>query len=201
MIYAYLGLGSNIGDREVQLEEAIRILDTYEGVQVTQKSPIYETEPVGYVDQPQFLNQCVEIQTNLKPHDLLQVCLNTEQQLYRVRDIRWGPRTLDVDILLYGNQIIEEENLIVPHPRMLERAFVLIPLNDIAADVIEPHSNNKIGNIVMTDNSVRKYKGWEVINMWEIGGVEINNSVVLAPIVGVCSCGTFEQTSNVQDPY
>ncbi|MGJ5710678.1 2-amino-4-hydroxy-6-hydroxymethyldihydropteridine diphosphokinase [Staphylococcus equorum] len=159
MEYAYLGLGSNVGERASQLDEAIRILDNTDGIQVTQKSPIYETEPVGYVDQPQFLNQCIEIYTSLTPQDLLKECLHAEQQLHRVRDIRWGPRTLDVDILLFGNHIIDEENLNVPHPRMLERAFVLIPLNDIASDCVEPHSNKKIGSIVTADDSVKEYKG------------------------------------------
>ncbi len=88
MEYAYLGLGSNVGERASQLDEAIRILDNTDGIQVTQKSPIYETEPVGYVDQPQFLNQCIEIYTSLTPQDLLKECLHTEQQLHRVRDIR-----------------------------------------------------------------------------------------------------------------
>lgn len=158
MIKAYLGLGSNVGDRVAQLDEAIRILNASYGVTVTKVSPIYETEPVGYVDQPQFLNLCLEVQTLLTAQELLQVCMETEQQLHRVRDIRWGPRTLDVDILLYGNQIIDETDLVVPHARMFERAFVLIPLNDIASDVVEPHSNEKIANLVTTDDSVKKYR-------------------------------------------
>ena len=158
MEYAYLGLGSNVGEREVQLKKAIRILNEKDGIHVTQISPIYETEPVGYVDQPQFLNQCIEIQTSLKPHALLNACLDTEQQLHRVRDIRWGPRTLDVDVLLYGDQVVEEDDLIVPHPRMLDRSFVLIPLNDIASDCIVPLTNKKVGNLVTTDNSVKKYQ-------------------------------------------
>lgn len=158
MINAYLGLGSNVGDRAAQLDEAIRILNATNGITVTKVSPIYETEPVGYVDQPQFLNLCLEIQTSLTAQALLQVCMETEQQLHRVREIHWGPRTLDVDILLYGNHIIDEADLIVPHPRMLERAFVLIPLNDIASDVVEPNSIEKIGNLVHTDDSVKLYK-------------------------------------------
>ncbi|SCT35490.1 2-amino-4-hydroxy-6-hydroxymethyldihydropteridine diphosphokinase [Staphylococcus caeli] len=159
MVYAYLGLGSNIGDRKMQLEEAVHILNQKDGIKVTQTSPIYETEPVGYVEQPQFLNQCIEIETSLAPHELLKECLDIEQQLHRVRDVRWGPRTLDVDILLYGDRIVEEVDLTIPHPRMLERAFVLIPLNDIAKDVIEPRSHKTIGKLVMTDDSVKKYKG------------------------------------------
>ncbi|MBF7020760.1 2-amino-4-hydroxy-6-hydroxymethyldihydropteridine diphosphokinase [Staphylococcus sp. 18_1_E_LY] len=155
---AYLGLGSNVGDRLEQLESAIKILDQADGVQVSQISPVYETEPVGYVEQPNFLNLCVEVKTTLTPQQLLQQCFYTEHQLHRVRDIRWGPRTLDVDILLYENEIIEEENLTVPHPRMRERAFVLTPLNDIATDVVEPHTQLSIGELVIPDDTVKKYK-------------------------------------------
>lgn len=155
---AYLGLGSNVGDRLEQLESAIKILDNVDGVQISQISPVYETEPVGYVEQPNFLNLCVEVKTTLTPQQLLQQCFYTEQQLHRVRDIRWGPRTLDVDILLYENEIIEEETLTVPHPRMRERAFVLTPLNDIAADVVEPRTQLSIGELVIPDDTVKKYK-------------------------------------------
>ncbi|MCG1192036.1 2-amino-4-hydroxy-6-hydroxymethyldihydropteridine diphosphokinase [Staphylococcus epidermidis] len=158
MVKAYLGLGSNIGNRELQLNEAIKILHAYQGIQVTQVSHIYETEPVGYTNQPKFLNLCIEIETELNPQSLLKCCLATEQQLHRKREIRWGPRTLDVDILLFDDQIIEQDNLSVPHPRMKERSFVLIPLNDIATNQIEPISNKSIGQLVVTDNSVKKYK-------------------------------------------
>lgn len=158
MVKAYLGLGSNIGNRELQLNEAIKILHDYQGIQVTQVSHIYETEPVGYTNQPKFLNLCIEIETELNPQSLLKCCLTTEQQLHRKREIRWGPRTLDIDILLFGDQIIEQDNLSVPHPRMKERSFVLIPLNDIATKQIEPISNKSIGQLVVPDNSVKKYK-------------------------------------------
>lgn len=157
MVKAYLGLGSNIGDRAHQLQQAIRIIDQYQYIDVTSISPIYETEPVGYTDQPQFLNLCIEIETTLNPQELLKRCLETEEALHRVRKIRWGPRTLDVDILLYGNEIIEEDNLIIPHPRMTERAFVLIPLNDIASKHIEPRSQKLIENLVIADITVKRY--------------------------------------------
>ena len=157
MVKAYLGLGSNIGDRAHQLQQAIRIIDQYQYIDVTSISPIYETEPVGYTDQPQFLNLCIEIETTLNPQELLKRCLETEEALHRVRKIRWGPRTLDVDILLYGNEIIEEDNLIIPHPRMTERAFVLIPLNDIASKHIEPRSQKLIENLVIADSTVKRY--------------------------------------------
>ncbi|GGG98271.1 2-amino-4-hydroxy-6-hydroxymethyldihydropteridine diphosphokinase [Staphylococcus pragensis] len=158
MVQAYLGLGSNIGDREQQLQEAIRLIDSTEGIDVVQTSPIYETAPVGYTDQPNFLNLCIEINTELSSQALLQRCLETEQHLHRVRDIRWGPRTLDVDILLYGDEVVEEEDLSIPHPRMNERAFVLIPLNDIAPNKVEPRSHQTIGELVMADDTVKKYK-------------------------------------------
>ncbi|MCE5037230.1 2-amino-4-hydroxy-6-hydroxymethyldihydropteridine diphosphokinase [Staphylococcus haemolyticus] len=159
MVQAYLGLGSNIGDREQQLQDAIKIIDSIEGISVTKISPIYETAPVGYTEQPNFLNLCLEIETELEPKELLKYCLETEQRLNRVRDIRWGPRTLDVDILLYGDKVIEEDDLEVPHPRMGERAFVLIPLNDIASTQIEPRSNTRISDLVIPDDTVKKYKG------------------------------------------
>lgn len=157
MVKAYLGLGSNMGDRAHQLQQAIQIIDRFQHIDVASVSPIYETEPVGYTDQPQFLNLCIEIETTLNPQELLKRCLETEEALHRVRKIRWGPRTLDVDILLYGNEIIEEDNLIIPHPRMTERAFVLIPLNDIASKHIEPRSQKLIENLVIADSTVKRY--------------------------------------------
>ncbi|HCY8110812.1 TPA: 2-amino-4-hydroxy-6-hydroxymethyldihydropteridine diphosphokinase [Staphylococcus aureus] len=158
MIQAYLGLGSNIGDRESQLNDAIKILNEYDGINVSNISPIYETAPVGYTEQPNFLNLCVEIQTTLTVLQLLECCLKAEECLHRVRKERWGPRTLDVDILLYGEEMIDLPKLSVPHPRMNERAFVLIPLNDIAANVIEPRSKLKVKDLVFVDDSVKRYK-------------------------------------------
>lgn len=158
MIDAYLGLGSNMGDREAQLKEAIALLNAHEKINVVAISPIYETKPVGYTEQPDFLNLCLHIQTQLSAHDLLNVALETEAELHRVRQVRWGPRTMDIDILLYGDEIIEEDDLTVPHPRMTERAFVMVPLNDIASNVIEPHSGQKIQHLVPNDDTVVKYK-------------------------------------------
>ncbi|MEJ7321648.1 2-amino-4-hydroxy-6-hydroxymethyldihydropteridine diphosphokinase, partial [Staphylococcus epidermidis] len=100
-VQAYLGLGSNIGDRKQQLLKAIDLIGNIKGIKVTKQSSIYETAPIGYTDQPNFLNLCLEIETELSPQQLLKHCLDIEQQLHRVREIRWGPRTLDIDILLY----------------------------------------------------------------------------------------------------
>ena len=158
MVQAYLALGSNIGDRKQQLLKAIDLIGNIKGIKVTKQSSIYETAPIGYTDQPNFLNLCLEIETELSPQQLLKHCLDIEQQLHRVREIRWGPRTLDIDILLYSDNIIETDNLSIPHPRMQERAFVLIPLNDIASDKKDPRLNQKIHDLVFPDHTVKKYK-------------------------------------------
>ncbi|QMU09938.1 2-amino-4-hydroxy-6-hydroxymethyldihydropteridine diphosphokinase [Mammaliicoccus lentus] len=154
---AYLGLGSNIGERELQLEQAVTFLNSEEGIKVTQVSPIYETKPVGYTEQPDFLNMCIEISTELEALDLLKVCMMVEQQLHRVRNERWGPRTIDIDILLYDQSVIQSPDLEVPHPRMTERAFVMVPLNDIASNVVEPISKKYIWELLLNDEQVVKY--------------------------------------------
>jgi len=135
---AYISIGSNIGDRLHHLAEAVRALDSHERIEVTKVSSIYETAPVGYTDQADFLNLTVCVETSLDPYELLKACQYIENGLGRVRDIRWGPRTVDLDILLYNNDNIEAENLTVPHPRMGERAFVLVPLLEIAPTIGHP---------------------------------------------------------------
>lgn len=132
MNVAYLSIGSNIGDRLLHLTEAVRALHSHEGLTVTSVSSIYETAPVGFTDQADFLNMVVCVEAGLAAQELLDVCQKIEHGLGRIRDIRWGPRTADLDILLYNNDSIETESLVVPHPRMHERAFVLIPLLEIA---------------------------------------------------------------------
>lgn len=138
MNVAYLSVGSNIGDRLHHLKESIRALHSSIGTTVTSISSIYETAPVGYTNQADFLNLVVCIETDLTAQELLVECQSIEQELGRVRDIKWGPRTADLDILLYNKDIIETENLIVPHPRMHERAFVLVPLLEIAPLIAVP---------------------------------------------------------------
>ena len=138
MNIAYISIGSNIGDRLHHLTEAVRALHVHEGLLVTSVSSIYETAPVGYTDQADFLNMVVCVETGLEAQEILVICQEIEHELGRVRDIRWGPRTADLDILLYNNDTIETETLIVPHPRMHERAFVLIPLLEIAPLMASP---------------------------------------------------------------
>lgn len=120
------------------LAEAVRMLHLTTGIHIQQSSTIYETDPVGYVEQDPFLNVVVKAQTELSAADLLRRTQEIENELGRTRDIRWGPRTLDIDILLYDHLYIQEGNLLVPHPRMCERAFVMVPLAEIAPDILIP---------------------------------------------------------------
>jgi len=144
----YLGLGSNLGDREYYLLQAIRLLNKHKDIHVNRVSSIYETAPVGYVNQGPFLNMVAEIETSLNPLDLLEQTLRIENTLDRKREIHWGPRTIDVDILLYNQEIIHEKNLIIPHPRMMERAFVLIPLVEIAPELSVPGKDIKMKDLL-----------------------------------------------------
>lgn len=127
----YLSIGTNIGERYKNLQHAIRLLRDIEGVVVVRISSVYETAAVGFTDQADFLNIAVYVKTVLSSEEMLEVCQSIETELGRVREFRWGPRIIDLDILLYNYENIETESLIIPHPRMYERAFVLVPLVDI----------------------------------------------------------------------
>ncbi|WP_010531193.1 2-amino-4-hydroxy-6-hydroxymethyldihydropteridine diphosphokinase [Lentibacillus jeotgali] len=131
----YLALGSNIEPREKYLTRALEALNAHRQITIIKKSSIYQTDPVGYTDQAEFLNMVIELDTSLLPMELLDVCQAIEKQLGRRREIRFGPRTIDLDILMYNQENRETERLILPHPRMLERAFVLIPLGEIAPEL------------------------------------------------------------------
>ncbi|MBP2242612.1 2-amino-4-hydroxy-6-hydroxymethyldihydropteridine diphosphokinase [Cytobacillus eiseniae] len=135
---AYIALGSNIGERYEYLQQAIEELHALLEVDVVNTSSIYETDPVGYEDQGPFLNMVILVRTELKPIELLDKCLEIEKTLGRKRDIRWGPRTIDLDILMYNQENIKTEKLFVPHPRMHERAFVLIPLLEVQPSIKLP---------------------------------------------------------------
>jgi 2-amino-4-hydroxy-6-hydroxymethyldihydropteridine diphosphokinase len=128
---AYIALGSNIGDREGLLLSALDSIDGHPGISLERFSGIYETDPVGYSDQPAFLNMVIAVRTTLEPLELLRVLLKLELKLGRTREIRFGPRTIDLDLLLYDEVVMDLEELTLPHPRMMERAFVLVPLNDV----------------------------------------------------------------------
>ena len=137
MAIAYLSAGSNLGERTANLDEAVAQLDRI-GSFVRRVSSVYETEPVGFRDQPWFLNIAVEIETVLSPLELLDHCQAIEQDLGRIRTFQDAPRTLDLDILLYDDLALDSPKLTVPHPRMAERRFVLAPLAEIAPEVLHP---------------------------------------------------------------
>lgn len=132
MAIAYLGLGSNIGDREANLSSAIQKISEVPGIEITKISSRYKTKPYGKTDQPDFMNMAVEVDTNLTPLDLLETVLGVEHELGRVRNEVWGPRNIDIDILLYEDLELQLTDLKVPHPEMHLRSFVIDPLNEIA---------------------------------------------------------------------
>lgn len=133
----FLGLGSNLGDREANLTRGVALLGA-DGFAVTARSSVYETEPVGGPPQGPFLNQVLRGETDLQPESLLAVCLRTEAALGRVRRERFGPRVLDIDVLLYGDRAQDAPGLELPHPRLHERLFVLVPLAEVGAEALHP---------------------------------------------------------------
>jgi 2-amino-4-hydroxy-6-hydroxymethyldihydropteridine diphosphokinase len=137
MSVAYIGIGSNLGDREFNCKQAIGLL-RQKGITVRKESSLYETKPWGVTDQPLFLNMAIEIETNLKPFELLRTLKDIEKEMGREETFLWGPRIIDLDILLYDNCIIDGEGLKIPHPHMQDREFVLRPLCEIAGDVTHP---------------------------------------------------------------
>ena len=146
-IIAYIGIGSNIGERSNNLDCAIEMLNLTNGIEVTAVSSYINTAPVGYTEQPDFLNAAVEVKTTLSAQELLGVCNHIERALKRERIIRWGPRTIDLDILLYGDLILCDNKLTIPHPRMINREFVIKPLYEIAPQAIHPVLKQSISDI------------------------------------------------------
>lgn len=138
-IPAYIALGANLGDRQANIEAALERLRAHSDIQVQTVSQLYETQAVGGpADSPPFLNAAARIATTLSPHKLLAVLLGIESDLGRVRHARWEPRLIDLDILLYGDLIVSNDDLVIPHPLMHERRFVLQPLAEIAPDAVHP---------------------------------------------------------------
>ena len=127
----YLSLGSNIGNRQGYIESAIELVGKTEGIKILKKSGLYETSPVGYVEQDLFLNAVIKIKTDFSEREILKIINKIENELDRKREIRWGPRTIDIDILIFSDKKINETDLIIPHKEMLNRLFVLVPLVEI----------------------------------------------------------------------
>jgi 2-amino-4-hydroxy-6-hydroxymethyldihydropteridine diphosphokinase len=137
---AYVGLGANLGPREATLLRAVDLIAAVPGVEVLELSSFADTEPVGVEDQPDFLNGALAVETTLSPRDLLNALLSVERELGRVREDgeRWGPRTIDLDLLLYGDEALDEPGLTVPHPRLHERRFALEPLAELEPELVIP---------------------------------------------------------------
>jgi 2-amino-4-hydroxy-6-hydroxymethyldihydropteridine diphosphokinase len=164
MATAFIGLGSNLGDRTATLRTAIQRLEALG--RITGISSLYETEPVGYLEQPSFLNAVVALETALTPADLLRALLGIERDLGRVRSFPNAPRTLDLDLLLVDNVILDTPDLTLPHPRLHGRAFVLVPLAEIAAQVVHPGSGKTMQKLLRAlpdQGGVEVYApaGWE----------------------------------------
>ncbi|MCL4114211.1 UNVERIFIED_CONTAM: hypothetical protein GTU68_031856 [Idotea baltica] len=160
-IISYLLLGNNLGDQESILTRARILISLHIGA-ILSISKLYETAPWGELDQANFLNQAISIKTRLAPEELMQAIIKIEKILGKEKRTKWGPRTIDIDILLYNNDIINQANLEIPHPRMLSRNFVLIPLSEIAEEVIHPIAKKSIKELVgmcIDKGEVGLYKG------------------------------------------
>lgn len=156
----YLGLGSNVGDRVNYLQSAIELLGLA-GIVIQQESELYETSPVGGVEQASFLNMVVKAATDLTPPALLDVIHQIEQQLDRTREIHWGPRTLDIDILYFAEQTIATETLVIPHPEIFNRLFVMVPLLDVcgAAFYQNAQIKERVAALTQSEQQIEKYRG------------------------------------------
>ncbi|MBE0426732.1 MAG: 2-amino-4-hydroxy-6-hydroxymethyldihydropteridine diphosphokinase [Nitrospirae bacterium] len=147
MSTAYIGIGSNLGNREENCFHAIELLEK-KGIKIKKKSSLYETEPWGIKQQPIFLNMAVEIETELEPDKLLRLLKDIEKKLGRKNTLKWGPRIIDLDILIFDDIILNKKDLKIPHPLMHKRGFVLKPLNEIAPKINHPLLNRSIAELV-----------------------------------------------------
>ena len=147
MAIAYIGIGSNLGNRQENCLHAIELLEE-KGIIVKKRSSMHETEPWGVKDQPRFINMTIEIETGLEPKEFLRILKNVERELGREKSFKWGPRSIDLDILLFDDLVLKEDDLEIPHPFMHDRDFVLKPLCEIAPDRIHPVLKKKICDLV-----------------------------------------------------
>ncbi|RKP45394.1 2-amino-4-hydroxy-6-hydroxymethyldihydropteridine diphosphokinase [Cohnella endophytica] len=158
---AYVALGANLGDRESSLTEAVRRLEADSELDVRRISAIYETAPFGYTDQPSFLNMAVCLRTELTPLSLLRRLLAIEQEMGRVRDVRWGPRNIDLDLLVHGEASMDTPELTLPHPRMGQRAFVLVPLKDVWEAGRPFPWETELSAFSLQEEGIARYADWD----------------------------------------
>ncbi|HXI10242.1 MAG TPA: 2-amino-4-hydroxy-6-hydroxymethyldihydropteridine diphosphokinase [Thermodesulfobacteriota bacterium] len=144
----FISMGSNLGDRVANCREAVRRLAGYDGVRVVKTSSLYETEPWGVTDQGPFINAVVEIDTGLAPEPLFELLKSIEAEMGRTKGRRWGPRLIDLDLIFYGDRVVDTERLKVPHPSVEERAFVLVPLSELAPGFTHPASGRPVSEIL-----------------------------------------------------
>lgn len=156
---AYVGIGSNLGDRLGFMRQAVDDLGQHTQLDVTDRSSVYESAAVGYEPQPDYLNAAICVLTDLAPSELMTTLLSIEKSLGRTRETRWGPRTIDLDLLLFGELILEETGLVVPHPRMLERGFVLLPLCEINPQLRHPVEARPLAEYARTCNDATALSG------------------------------------------
>ena len=170
---AYIALGSNLGEREAYLTKAIEYLHVHEQIEVLRCSTVYQTKPVGVLDQPQFLNMVIAVRTTLDAHSLFHVMMSTEQALGRKRVTHWGPRTIDLDLLWHGDETHHSEQLTVPHPHMYKRSFVLVPLLEILK-VIEPEKAQGIETHLHRLPDREDIESWMTIAWPTASGLSVN---------------------------